>query len=195
MINLCPSLKSLADQNWFLSRVSTPFSASSVLQFGPVLADEKHPHHIILLPPCFTVGMAFLGQKEVRLVPDITFPLVARKIDFSLLWPEFFLPCVWRGSPIFVLGNSKRVHLFFFWKQWIFSCQSSIKAFTLWSVRLKVVLWTDASIFTIELCCCLRVIFSLFVASLINALLTWSTSLGRWLSFGSYVVVLYLFHI
>ena len=39
-----------------------------------------------------------------------------------------------------------------------------------------------------ELCSSVRVIFSLFVASLINALLAWSVS------FGGFVVVPYSFH-
>ena len=45
-----------------------------------------------------------------------------------------------------------------------------------------MVLWTD-----MELCSS----FSLFVASLINALLAWSVSFGGWRSLGRFVVVPY----
>ena len=47
-----------------------------------------------------------------------------------------------------------------------------------------MVLWTDS-----PLCSSFRVIFGLFVASLIHALLAWSVSLGR------FVVVPYSFHV
>ena len=46
----------------------------------------------------------------------------------------------------------------------------------MWSVRLKVALWTDTPISAVELCSSFRVIFGLFVASLIKALLAWSVS-------------------
>ena len=55
-------------------------------------------------------------------------------------------------------------------------------------MQLKVVLWTDTPISAVELC---RVIFGLFVASLINALLTWSVSFGGRPSLGRFVVVPY----
>ena len=45
-----------------------------------------------------------------------------------------------------------------------------------------------------ELCSSFRVIFGLFVASLINALLAWSMSFGGWPSLGRIVVVPYSFH-
>ena len=51
-----------------------------------------------------------------------------------------------------------------------------------------MVLWADTPISAVELCSSFRVIFGLFVASLINALLAWS------LSFGRFVVVPYSFH-
>ena len=42
----------------------------------------------------------------------------------------------------------------------------------------KVVLWTDTPISAVELCSSIRVILGLFVASLINALLSWSVGCG-----------------
>ena len=64
----------------------------------------------------------------------------------------------------------------------------------LWSGGLKVVLWTDTPISALELCSSFRVIFGLFVASLINALLVWSVSFGGRPSLGRCVVVPYSFH-
>ena len=61
-LNLCPSLKSLEDWNRFPSRIS-PYLAPSTS--FPVPADEKHPYSMMLPPPCFTVGMVFLGWWEV----------------------------------------------------------------------------------------------------------------------------------
>ena len=63
-----------------------------------------------------------------------------------------------------------------------------------WSVRLKVVLWTDTPISSVELCSSFRVIFGLFVASLINVLLALSVSFGGRHSLGRFVVVPYSFH-
>ena len=45
-----------------------------------------------------------------------------------------------------------------------------------------------------ELCSSFRVIFGLFVASLINALLAWSVSFGGQPSLGKFVVVPYSFY-
>ena len=55
-------------------------------------------------------------------------------------------------------------------------------------LRLKVVLWTDIPISTVELSSSFRVILGLFVASLINALLAWSVSFGGPPSLGRFVV-------
>jgi hypothetical protein len=38
-----------------------PSIIPSILTSFPVPADEKHPHSMMLPPPCFTVGMMFLG--------------------------------------------------------------------------------------------------------------------------------------
>ena len=52
-----------------------------------------------------------------------------------------------------------------------------------------MVLWTDTPISAVELCSTFRVIFGLFVASLINALLAWSVWVGGRPSLGRFVVV------
>ena len=57
-----------------------------------------------------------------------------------------------------------------------------------------MVVWTDTPISAVELCSSFNVIFGLFVASLINALLAWSVSFGGWHSLGRFVVVSYSFH-
>ena len=57
-----------------------------------------------------------------------------------------------------------------------------------------MVLWTDTPISAVELYSSFRVIFGLFVASLINALLAWSVSCGGRPSLGRFVVVPYSFH-
>ena len=56
----------------------------------------------------------------------------------------------------------------------------------MWSVWLKVLLWTDSPISAVELCSSFGVIFGLFVASLINALLAWSVSFGGRPSLGRF---------
>ena len=57
-----------------------------------------------------------------------------------------------------------------------------------------MVLWTDTPISTVKLCSSFRVIFGLFVAALINALLAWSMSFGGRTSLGRCVVVPFYFH-
>ena len=56
-----------------------------------------------------------------------------------------------------------------------------------------MVLWTDTTISAKRLCSYFRVIFGLFVVSLINALLVWSVSFGGRPSLGRFVVVPYSF--
>ena len=57
-----------------------------------------------------------------------------------------------------------------------------------------MVLWTDTPISAVELCSSFMVIFGLFVASLINALLAWSVCFAGWPSLGRFVVVPYSFN-
>ncbi len=58
-VNLRPSLRSWALWRRFLSRISLYLAAfifPSIATSRPVPAAEKHPHSMILPPPCFTVG-------------------------------------------------------------------------------------------------------------------------------------------
>ena len=57
-----------------------------------------------------------------------------------------------------------------------------------------MVLWTDSPISTVDLYISFRLIFRLFVAFLINALLAWSVSFGGQPSLGRFVVVPYSFN-
>ena len=58
-----------------------------------------------------------------------------------------------------------------------------------------MVLWTDTIISAVELCSSFRVIFGLFVASLINDLLAWSVNFGVRPSLDRFVEVPYSFHV
>ncbi len=58
-VNLRPSLRSWALWRRFSSRISlylTAFIFPSIATSRPVPAAEKHPHSMMLPPPCFTVG-------------------------------------------------------------------------------------------------------------------------------------------
>ena len=92
-------------------------------------------------------------------------------------------------SPTCLLANTKRVCLFFSLTN-VFSGHSSVKS----SSVEYLVLWTDPPISAVELCSSFRVIFGLFVASLINALLALSVSFGGRPSLGRCVVEPYSFH-
>jgi hypothetical protein len=45
--------------------------------------------------------------------------LMAKKLNFSLIWPEYLLPYVW-GVSHMPFANTKRFFLFFFLKQLLF---------------------------------------------------------------------------
>ena len=96
-------------------------------------------------------------------------------------------------SPTCLLVNTKHVCLFLSLSNGFFSDHSSVEPSSV-ECGLKVVLWTDTPTSAVELCSSFRVIFGLFFASLINALLAWSVSFGGWPSLGRFVVVPYSFH-
>ncbi|MEQ2260487.1 hypothetical protein XENORESO_018297 [Xenotaenia resolanae] len=50
-----------------------------------VPAARKHPHSMMLPPPCFTMGMVFLGWWGVLGLSQTLFSLVAGKFNVSLI--------------------------------------------------------------------------------------------------------------
>ena len=95
----------------------------------------------------------------------------------AALWSSPSSICL--GSLHMPFDQHQTCLLIFFFKQWLFFWPLFCKT-QLWSVLLKVVLWTDTPISAVEFCSSFRVNFGLFVASLINALLAWSVSFGGW---------------
>ena len=91
-MNLRPSLNSLEDWNRLHSSISlylAPSIIPSILTRFPVPADEKRQgwwDGVLWVLRC--VGFA----------SDIVFSLMAKKLNFSLIWPEYLLPFVWRVS-------------------------------------------------------------------------------------------------
>ena len=90
-------------------------------------------------------------------------------------------------------GEHQMCLLIFFFKKLFFFLATLPSSPALWSVRLKVVLWTDTPLSAVELCSSFRVIFGVFVASLINDLHAWSVSFGGRPSLGWFVVVQFPF--
>ena len=67
-VNLCRIQRSFAFWSRFFSRISlylAPFIGPSILTNLPVPATEKHPHNMLLTPPCFTVRMVLDGWWDV----------------------------------------------------------------------------------------------------------------------------------
>ena len=59
-VNLQPRTEVLSDLEQVFIGISlyiAPFICPSILTSLPVPAADKHPHSMMLLPPCFTVGM------------------------------------------------------------------------------------------------------------------------------------------
>ena len=98
---------------------------------------------------------------------------------------------MFEASPTCLLANAKRVCLFFSLSNGFFFLALLPYSPALWSVWLQVALWTDTPISAGDLCSSFRVIFGLFIASLINALLAWSVSFCGWSSLVRFVVVPY----
>ena len=127
-VNLCPSLKSLEDWNRFPSRISLYLAA--FLQLWPVsqsLPMKTSPQHdaATIMLHC---GDGVLGvMRGVVFAPDIAFSLMAKKLNCSLIWTEYLLPYVWVVTHICLLANTKRVCLYIFFKQLLFSGHSSVK--------------------------------------------------------------------
>ena len=117
---------------WRLKQVSLKnfpvFSAihHSNLTSFPVPADKKHPHSIMLPPPCFT-GMVVsgwwedLGLRQTKCTPWWPKGSILVSFDQSTFFHMF------GESPTCLLANTKRVSLFFFFMLCLFSGHSSEK--------------------------------------------------------------------
>ena len=75
-----------------ISRYMAPFILPSIRWSRPVLLAEKHPQSIRFPPPCFTVGMVFLGlysaffflqTRRVELMPNSSILVSSDHITFS----------------------------------------------------------------------------------------------------------------
>jgi hypothetical protein len=139
----------------------------------------------MMLPPWRSRVMRGVG-----FAPEIVFSLLAKKLHFSLIWPDYLLPYVW-GVSHMPLGKHQTCLLIFFFKQWLFFWPLFRKTQLCGVYCLK---WVYTPISAVEHCSSFRVMFGLFVASLINALLAWSVSFGGQPSFGRFVVVPYTFN-
>ena len=68
----------------------------------------------------FYGGDGVLGvMRGVGFTPDIVFNLMAKKLNFSLIWPEYLLLYVW-GVSHMPFGEHQTFLLICFFKQWLF---------------------------------------------------------------------------
>jgi hypothetical protein len=65
-------------------------------------------------------------MRVVGFVPDIVFYLMAKKLNFSLIWPENLHPYVW-GVSHMPSAKHQTCLLIFLFKQWLFYGQTSVK--------------------------------------------------------------------
>ncbi len=91
-VNLRPSLRSWALWRRFSSRISLYLAAfifPSIATSRPVPAAEKHPHSMMLPPPCFTVGTVLDRWWAVPwFSPHIPLRIKAKKLYLGLIRPE-----------------------------------------------------------------------------------------------------------
>ncbi len=91
-VNLRPSLRSWALWRRFSSRISlysAAFIFPSIATSRPVPAAEKHPHSMMLPPPCFTVGTVLDRWWAVPCFsPHIPLRIKAKKFYLGLIRPE-----------------------------------------------------------------------------------------------------------
>ncbi len=128
-VNLRPSLRSWALWRRFSSRISlylTAFIFPSIATSRPVPAAEKHPHSMMLPPPCSLLGLYWTGDEQCLVSPQHTaFMCLALRRGFRLgplchkaptggglqWWLTFynFLPspeCISGAQPQWSLGSS-----------------------------------------------------------------------------------------
>ncbi len=118
-VNLRPSLRSWALWRRFSSRISLYLAAfifPSIATSRPVA--EKHPHSMMLPPPCFTVGTVldrwwavpgFLHTYRLELRPKSSILVSSDQIILFVTILESFLPspeCISGAQPQWSLGSS-----------------------------------------------------------------------------------------
>ena len=131
-------------------------------------------------------------MRGVEFAPDIALSLMAKKLNYSLICPEYLLPYVWGVSHV-PFGEHQMCSLIFFFEQWLFFWPLFRKAQLCGVYGLK---WSYGQILQSPLwsfCTSFKVIFGLFVGSLINALLAWCVRFGGRPSLGRFVVFPYSF--
>ena len=90
--NLHPNLRSWVLWIRFSSRISLYFALlifPSILTSLPVPAAEKHPHKMMLPPPCFTIGMVpgFLQKWHLAFKPKSSILVSSdQRILFLMVW-------------------------------------------------------------------------------------------------------------
>ncbi len=114
-VNLQPGLRSWALWRRFSSRISLYLAAfifPSIATSRPVPAAEKHPHNMMLPPPCFTVGTVldrwwavpgFLHTYRLELRPKssilVSSDQIIRQVFFSKLHEGFHVSCTEERLP------------------------------------------------------------------------------------------------
>ena len=100
-VNLRPSLKSLEGWNRFPSRISLFLAIHHSLnsdQFPSPCQWKTSPQHDAATTMLHCGDVVHGVMRGVGFAPDIAFSLMAKKLNFSLIWPEYLLPYVWGVS-------------------------------------------------------------------------------------------------
>lgn len=82
-----PTLKSWAPRTWFSSRISLYYGAfifPSITFSHSIPAAEKHPHNMMMPPPCFTVRIYWAGDQQCPFSSTHALPLRIETEEFSL---------------------------------------------------------------------------------------------------------------
>lgn len=162
----------------YINALIFPFIQTSL----PVPATKKHPHSMMLTPPCFTVGMV-LTRWWVLSGFLQTWRLPFRpKSSIFMAWESF--RCL--------LANSRRLSCAFYWEVasvWPLYHRSD------WLSAAEIVFLLEGSPLSTEKCwSSVRVTIGFLVTSLTKNLLPRSLSLARWSALGRILVIPNFFH-
>ena len=99
----------------------------STLNSFPVPAEEKHPHNMMLPPPCFTWGWCVQGDVQCWFSTTPSILVLGQKVQFwSHLTSAPSSTCLL--CPHMASRKLQTGLLMAFFQQWLSSCHSSIKA-------------------------------------------------------------------